>query len=147
MGDIVGPVAESPDDPLELIISGGFLQHPRPEVVGNLSPDRQAELTRRVLEDLDPRQPRHRPPLVADRHGGPAVRQVYRQRRLVDQRVVGVEFEVEIDRVGAGRTGFWRFDAGIDIDDVGMLYNFPGNDEAGETIALDFPFPFYGKYM
>jgi hypothetical protein len=33
----------------------------------------------------------------------------------------------------------------VDINDVGILYNFSNNDEAGESIAIGFDFSFYGE--
>ena len=33
----------------------------------------------------------------------------------------------------------------VDISENGVLYNFPGNDEAGNIIEIGFEFPFYGQ--
>ena len=33
----------------------------------------------------------------------------------------------------------------IDISEIGTIYNFPTNDQAGERIFIDFNFPFYGN--
>jgi len=33
-----------------------------------------------------------------------------------------------------------------DISGIGTLYNFPNNDQAGESVSIGFDFPFYGEY-